>query len=69
MVADKENYIYIVAGDEMARLMGEKHTERRIIPFRGIYQEGAMMDFPLVLILSENGQPFGRFLPRNTLKS
>lgn len=47
MITDKENYIYIVAGDEMARLMGEKHTERRIIPFREDLSRGSYDGFSI----------------------
>ena len=30
----KENVIYIVAGDEMKKIMGNKYPNRIIIPFR-----------------------------------
>lgn len=47
MVADKENYIYIVAGDEMARLMSERYPDRRIIPFREDLSRGSYDGFSI----------------------
>ena len=40
MAFEDVNYTYIVAGDEMARVMSEKHPERKIIPFREDLSKG-----------------------------
>ena len=39
------NCTYIVAGDEMARVMSETHPDREILPFREDLSKGSFSDF------------------------
>ena len=41
------NYTYIVAGDEMARVMSDRHPERKIIPFREDLSKGIYNGFAI----------------------
>ena len=41
------NCTYIVAGDEMARVMGERYPDRRIIPFREDLSKGSYSGFSI----------------------
>ena len=45
MAFEDVNYTYIVAGDEMARVMGERYPDRRIIPFREDLSKGCYNGF------------------------
>ena len=47
MAFEDVNYTYIVAGDEMARLMGERHPNRKIVPFREDLSKGNYNGFSI----------------------
>ena len=47
MAFEDVNYTYIVAGDEMARVRGERHPERKIIPFREDLSKGNYKGFAI----------------------
>ena len=47
MAFEDVNYTYIVAGDEMARLMGERHPDRKIVPFREDLSKGNYKGFAI----------------------
>ena len=47
MAFEDVNYTYIVAGDEMARVMGERYPDRRIIPFREDLSKGSYSGFSI----------------------
>ena len=47
MAFEDVNYTYIVAGDEMARVMREKHPARKIIPFREDLSKGICNGFAI----------------------
>ena len=47
MVFENVNYTYIVAGDEMARVMREKQPARKIIPFREDLSKGNYKGFAI----------------------
>ena len=47
MAFEDVNYTYIVAGDEMARLMGERHPDRKIVPFREDLSKGICNGFAI----------------------
>ncbi len=47
MVFENGDYTYIVAGDEMARVMGERHPGRKIIPFREDLSKGSYSGFSI----------------------
>ena len=47
MAFEDVNCIYIVAGDEMARLMGERHPDRKIVPFREDLSKGNYKGFAI----------------------
>ena len=47
MAFEDVNYAYIVAGDEMARVMREKHPARKIIPFREDLSKGICNGFAI----------------------
>ena len=47
MAFENANYTYIVAGDEMARVMSDRHPERKIIPFREDLSKGIYNGFAI----------------------
>ena len=47
MAFENANYTYIVAGDEMARVMSDRHPERKIIPFRENLSKGIYNGFAI----------------------
>ena len=47
MGLDSVNCTYIVAGDEMARVMSEKHPDRKFIPFREDLSKGDYNGFSI----------------------
>ena len=47
MAFEDVNYTYIVAGDEMARVMGERHPDRKIVPFREDLSKGNYKGFAI----------------------
>ena len=47
MKSENMNCTYIVAGDEMARVMGENFPERKIIPFREDLSKGNYNGFSI----------------------
>ena len=47
MAFENANYTYIVAGDEMARVMGERYPDRKIIPFREDLSKGSYKGFSI----------------------
>ena len=47
MAFEDVNYTYIVAGDEMARVMREKHPARKIVPFREDLSKGNYKGFAI----------------------
>ena len=44
---DDVNYTYIVAGDEMARVMSDRYPHRKIIPFREDLSKGSYGGFSI----------------------
>ena len=47
MKSENMNCTYIVAGDEMARVMSEKHPDRKIVPFREDLSKGSYNGFSI----------------------
>ena len=47
MAFENANYTYIVAGDEMARVMSDRHPERKIIQFREDLSKGIYNGFAI----------------------
>ena len=47
MAFENVNYTYIVAGDEMARMMSERYPDRKIVPFREDLSKGSYSGFSI----------------------